>query len=141
MKIFDVEVCAPAVIYLVFSLTQFILDLIKGYYNMAMMKLIVMVCIGTLLNLLCKAGLDIISWIIVFIPFILMSVIVAVLLYAMGLKETTGKLPPVSPTTPSTHVLDNSIVIKYIPPYYHGISNEPIPFYTLYPDVDRNKNN
>ena len=133
MKVLNVEICPPALIYLVFSFTQFILDLIKGYYNTAMMKLIVMVIIGFLLNLLCQAGLDIISWIIVFIPFILMTVIVGVLLYAMGLKETTGNLPPISPTKPATHVIDNSIVIKYIPQYHHGISDTPIPFYKLYP--------
>jgi hypothetical protein len=36
--------------------------------------------------------MTIVSWIIVFIPFIFMSVIVAILLYVFGLDAATGKL-------------------------------------------------
>jgi hypothetical protein len=65
--------------------------------------------IGFLLNLLCQGGLGIISWIIVFIPFMLMTIITAMLLYAFGLNDTTGsfiKTPqntpdPVQPPTPT----------------------------------------
>jgi hypothetical protein len=45
-----------------------------------------------LLNILCVQGLGIISWIIVFIPFILMTVMVSILLYIFGLDASTGKL-------------------------------------------------
>ncbi len=45
-----------------------------------------------LLNILCSQGLGIISWIIVFIPFILMSIITAILLFVFGLDPYTGKL-------------------------------------------------
>ena len=51
-----------------------------------------MVMITFLLNALCQGGLSIISWFIVFIPFILMSVIVTMLLYVFGLDVATGKL-------------------------------------------------
>jgi len=104
-------ICPPALIYIVFSLTQIIIDLVKGLYNTAFMKFIVMSIIGFLLNLLCQGGLGIISWIIVFIPFVLMTIITAMLLYAFGLNDTTGSFikipqntpdqpPPPSPTTP-----------------------------------------
>ena len=33
------DLCPPALIYLVFSFTQIVIDTIKGYYNMATMKL------------------------------------------------------------------------------------------------------
>lgn len=100
-------ICPPALIYIVFSLTQIILDLIKGLYNTAFMKFIVMTIIGFLLNLLCQGGLGIISWIIVFIPFVLMTIITAMLLYAFGLNDTTGSFTknpqdtPVQPPTPT----------------------------------------
>lgn len=85
-------ICPPALIYIVFSLTQIIIDLVKGLYNTAFMKFIVMTIIGFLLNILCLGGLGIISWIIVFIPFVLMTIITAMLLYAFGLNATTGKI-------------------------------------------------
>ena len=98
-------ICPPALIYIVFSLTQIIIDLIKGLYNTAFMKFIVMTIIGFLLNLLCQGGLGIISWIIVFIPFVLMTIITAMLLYAFGLNDTTGsfiKTPQNTPDQPPT---------------------------------------
>ena len=86
------ELCAPALIYIAFSLTQVIIDTFKGLYNTAFFKFIVMIVITFLLNALCKSGMSIISWIIVFVPFIFMSVIVTILLYVFGLDAATGKL-------------------------------------------------
>ena len=112
-------ICPPALIYIVFSLTQIIIDLVKGLYNTAFMKFIVMSIIGFLLNLLCQGGLGIISWIIVFIPFVLMTIITAMLLYAFGLNDTSGSFinvpqnmpaqPPVpipNPATPPPQTID-----------------------------------
>jgi len=107
-------ICPPALIYIVFSLTQIIIDLVKGLYNTAFMKFIVMSIIGFLLNLLCQGGLGIISWIIVFIPFVLMTIITAMLLYAFGLNDTSGSftqnpqnMPPTPiPTTPPIEIID-----------------------------------
>jgi len=95
-------ICPPALIYIVFSLTQIIIDLVKGLYNTAFMKFIVMAIIGFLLNLLCQGGLGIISWIIVFIPFVLMTIITAMLLYAFGLNDTTGSFIKNPQNTPSS---------------------------------------
>lgn len=86
------NLCAPAWIYIAFSLTQIIIDTFKGLYNTAFFKMIVMIIITILLNALCSAGMSIISWIIVFIPFIFMTVIVTILLYVFGLDPATGIL-------------------------------------------------
>lgn len=86
------SLCAPALIYVAFSLTQIIIDTFKGLYNTAFFKVIVMIIITILLNSLCQSGMGIVSWIIVFVPFIFMSVIVAILLYVFGLDPATGKL-------------------------------------------------
>lgn len=86
------NLCPPALIYLIFSLTQIIIDIFKGLYNTAFFKFFVMIIFTILLNVLCSQGLDIISWIIVFIPFILMSIITAILLFVFGLDPYTGKL-------------------------------------------------
>ena len=87
-----VKLCAPALIYIAFSLTQVVIDTFKGLYNTAFFKFIVMIIITLLLNALCQSGMSIVSWIIVFIPFIFMSVIVAILLYVFGLDAATGTL-------------------------------------------------
>lgn len=87
-----VNICAPALIYVAFSLTQIIIDTFKGMYNTAFFKVIVMIVITILLNALCQGGMTIISWIIVFVPFMFMSVIVGILLYVFGLDAATGTL-------------------------------------------------
>ena len=38
------------------------------------------------LNYLCERGLGVVSWIIVFVPFILMSIIISVLLLTLGVS-------------------------------------------------------
>jgi c-di-AMP phosphodiesterase-like protein len=85
-------ICAPVIIYLGFSISQILIDTYSGLYNMALMKFMVMIIISVMLNILCSHGLGLISWMIVFIPFIFMSVIVVTLLYLFGLKATTGKI-------------------------------------------------
>jgi len=87
-----INLCAPAIIYLIFSITQILIDTFKGLYNTAFIKFIIMIMITLLLNILCQSGLGTISWIIVFIPFILMTVIVSMLLYIFGLNASTGTL-------------------------------------------------
>ena len=86
------KICPPALIYLIFSLTQIIIDTIRGSYNVAFMKVWITVIFTILLNFLCQRGLGIISWFIVFIPFILMTLIVSILLLMFGLDPTTGKI-------------------------------------------------
>lgn len=85
------EICPPALIYLVFTTTQILIDTFKGMYNIAFIKLWVALIFTILLNFLCNKGLGIISWIIVFIPFILMTVIVTLLLVMFGLDPLTGR--------------------------------------------------
>ena len=91
------KLCPPALIYLSFSLTQIILDTFKGLYNTAFLKFWVMIIFTLLLNILCSHGLGIISWIIVFVPFILMSVITTILLYVFGLNPETGTINVTNP--------------------------------------------
>jgi hypothetical protein len=87
-----INLCVPAIIYLIFSITQIIIDVFKGLYNTAFMKGIVMVMVTLLLNILCEKGLSFVSWIIVFIPFIMMTVVVSMLLYVFGLDASTGSI-------------------------------------------------
>ena len=86
------SLCPPALIYLIFTVTQIGIDIVKGYFNTALMKLWQTVIFTILLQFLCNAGLGIISWIIVFIPFMLMTVITIMLLTVFGLDPKSGKV-------------------------------------------------
>lgn len=100
------RICAPALIYLVFSITQIMIDTIKGMYNVAFIKIWVALIFTILLNFLCNRGLGIISWLIVFIPFILMTIIVTLLLTMFGLDPLTGRRPRervIVPGSPQRH--------------------------------------
>jgi len=84
------SICGPALLYIAFSLTHILIDLFKSLYNTAFLKFVVMIIFTIILNLLCQQGLSIISWFIVFIPFIFMSVISSLLLIAFGLNPQKG---------------------------------------------------
>ena len=86
------SICPPALLYIAFSLTQVIIDIFKRLYNSAFIKFIVMVIFTIILNILCKGGLSIISWFIVFVPFIMMTVISTMLLFVFGLSPSSGSL-------------------------------------------------
>jgi hypothetical protein len=113
-----IDLCPPAIIYVIFSLVQIVLDTLKGLYNTAIMKSVVMILVTFLLNLLCQGGLSLVSWIIVFIPFILMTVIVTMLLYFFGLNATTGSMDYTCKKYPDNITVDeNGNIIIYDPTY------------------------
>ena len=85
--------CPPAILYLAFSVTQIIIDMFRGDTNTAFLKFIVMIIFTVVLNLLCSAGLGIISWFIVFIPFILMTYITTVLAFVFGIPKKDNLRP------------------------------------------------
>jgi len=121
----DIDLCPPAIIYLIFSITQILIDLFKGLYNTAVIKVIVTVMVTFLLNILCKQGLTVVSWIIVFVPFILMTVVVSIILYVFGLNATKGTVHPYA-------TKDNSGNILVYDPSYNAATH---PFYYSWPNV------
>jgi len=86
------SLCSPALVYLAFSITQIIIDFFKGHPNVALMKIIVTAIFTVMLEFLCRQGLTWMSWIIVFIPFIFLSVIVGILLFVFGYDPETGSI-------------------------------------------------
>lgn len=144
--------CPPALIYVLFSLTQIGIDTVIGAYNEAFMKIWVASIVTIVLNYLCSIGLSVISWIFVFIPFILMSSITAILLLTFGLEphrlhinipdsdNTYEHNIPHDPRkelidskTNNPHPADNNVIID--PKKHH---NKPV-FFDNYNDADVNK--
>ena len=128
-----INLCAPAIIYLIFSITQILIDTFKGLYNTAFVKIIVMIMVTLLLNILCERGLGVVSWIIVFIPFLLMTVVVSMILYVFGLDTATGKLNydcQKSNTNCGKNITIDSLgnIIIYDPEY--NPSKNPVHYYS-----------
>jgi hypothetical protein len=98
------SLCPPAVLYLGFSVIQIIIDLFRGQQNVAFLKIVVMIIFTILLNQLCMGGLTIISWFIVFIPFIMMTYVTTILLYVFGLNPTQGKPPQPQQVQPDPRI-------------------------------------
>jgi len=82
----------PAILYIGFTLTHIIIDLFNKLYNTAILKFVLMIIFTTMLDLLCKSGLTVLSWIIVFMPFILLTAITLLLLFSLGLSPDQGFL-------------------------------------------------
>lgn len=115
------ELCIPALIYLLFSTIQILIDIYLGLYNTAMIKLIVTIMITLLLNLLCEKNLGIISWIFVLIPLIFISAIVSTLLYVFGMSISIGTTNQKS-YEPTDNVIQPEELIIERPYPRHGLS-------------------
>lgn len=89
--------CPPAFIFFIYSFTQIMIDLFQGMYNTSLLKFIISIVITIGLNYLCIKGFRIISWIIVFIPFIFLAVVTSILLFGLGLDPSRGKIAVHSP--------------------------------------------
>ena len=78
--------CPPAALYLAFSLIQIMIDIFNGENRTAFLKSIVMTIFTIALNMLCQANLGIISWFIVFIPFIFLTYLTTILFLVFGIS-------------------------------------------------------
>jgi len=85
------NVCAPALLYLAFSIIQIVIDMYRGDTIQAFFKFIVMVIFTIVLNAICNSGMTIISWFIVFIPFILMTYVTTILFFVFGINPSKIK--------------------------------------------------
>jgi hypothetical protein len=86
-------ICPPASLYLAFSIIQIVIDMFRGEMDTAFLKFLVMIIFTIALNMLCASGLGIISWFIVFIPFILMTYITTILVFVFGIPKTSDLRP------------------------------------------------
>ena len=102
--------CMPALIFLIYSVCHVIVDMYKEEYDKALMQFFVSAIFTFLLNILCQSGLGIVSWIIVSIPFILMTTIAAILLYSFKVNPATGQ--PLPPPPPPTHPAGTTFPIQ-----------------------------
>jgi hypothetical protein len=117
------ELCAPAIIYLLFSLVQIIFDTVNGLYNTALVKMLTMLIFTSLLHILCDKGLGVISWIIVFLPFLITALFTTQLLIKFGLDPSTGSIniPSEETTAVSDETPTDQDLITSTQPYVINI--------------------
>jgi len=110
--------CMPALIYLIFAVTHVIVDMYKENYDKALIQFFIGAVFTFLLNILCQSGLGIISWLIVSIPFILMTTIAAILVYSLKVDPSTGKPLPATqtPTHPEGTTFPIQVNYTKVPP-------------------------
>ena len=121
------QLCMPALIYLIFSFSHVVIDTYKGLYNTAIIEIWISAVFTILLNLLCMQNLGVISWLIISIPFVLMTVIAALILFVFKLNPATGQALTPTPSTPST---PTPLASKYAFPvstFYGSLGNSSIP--------------
>ena len=82
------KLCAPVILYIGFCLIHIIVDLVQHQYRQSLVKMFVMIILGIVLQVLCNRGLSIVSWLIVFVPFIMFTYITAIIMFVFGLKPT-----------------------------------------------------
>ena len=95
--------CMPALIYFIFAICHVVIDMYRGSYNLAIMEAIIGGLITFLLNTLCTNDMSVVSWIVVSIPFIWMTVIAIILLTVFKLNpfgKPVVSAPPISTEMP-----------------------------------------
>tara|TARA_Y100000816_G_C25653935_1_gene347537 strand:- start:107 stop:400 length:294 start_codon:yes stop_codon:yes gene_type:complete len=85
------KLCFPALIYLIFFIVQVLIEMSNNNINGAILQLISGILITLLLEVLCIKGLNIVSWIIVFIPFIFYTYITFIIYYAFNVNPKNSK--------------------------------------------------
>jgi hypothetical protein len=78
--------CPPALIYVVFFLIQIIIELGNNKYKQALTQTIICIIFTCILQILCNADLSIVSWILVFIPIIMYTYMVLLILMVFRLN-------------------------------------------------------
>ncbi len=80
------QLCLPAFIYLILAIVSIISMLLNGHLGwMVLLKVVFMAFWTWILNLICKAGYEAISWVLVLLPIILM-----ILIFSLAIGVATG---------------------------------------------------
>ena len=83
------KLCGPVIIYIGFCLVHILIDLLYGQSKQAIVKFFVMFVFSFVLQILCMRGLGIVSWMIVFVPFIFFTYITAVIIFVFGMDPSS----------------------------------------------------
>ena len=91
MKSIFNKFCAPAVIYLTFSLAHTMAAISNEDKRGALVQLFLGILVTLLLQILCLRGLNFLSWIIILLPFIFYTYIVLILYEIFGIRVISSE--------------------------------------------------
>lgn len=111
---FTTGLCAPALVYIGFSLVQIFIDIYNGVINNAFLKFIIMLVFTLIINILCDLGYSVIAWFLVFIPIIMMTIISTLLLKVFGLDPKEKDLKSKINNDPSFSDINSDYSKKYV---------------------------
>ena len=80
--------CSPALVYFIFMLVHVFLEMYHKNTKGALLQLLLGLLMSMILQVLCIRGLNIISWIIVLIPFIFYTYMMILLYNVFGLEPS-----------------------------------------------------
>lgn len=81
------NLCPPALVYIVFTSVHVLVDIFETNYKEALLQFLTGLILAALLQYLCYIGLDLVSWIIVFIPFIFYTYMMILLYNIFGFYD------------------------------------------------------
>jgi hypothetical protein len=91
MKIFFIEaLCPPALLYLLYTTIHVALDLSLGLYATSLIKVVMGLAGVVILDALCSVDLGIVSWVIVFTPFVMVALASSISL-GLGIDRMAAK--------------------------------------------------
>tara|TARA_B110000114_G_C15095883_1_gene401392 strand:+ start:2066 stop:2551 length:486 start_codon:yes stop_codon:yes gene_type:complete len=127
-----IPICAPAIVYLFFSIIQITIDVVKKNYSDSIMKLLISIPITYLLNYLCKNGYETVSWVFVLIPFLFMIVVIASITYVFGIQSSGDNIEYIDSKCPPNVSVDDYGNIIVNDPYYDYIRR---PAFYKFPNI------
>jgi hypothetical protein len=86
------SICPPAAVYAVYALTQVAAKIFRTEYTEALIELTASSLFVVLLNYLCSIGRSTLAWLIIFVPFVFMSVLIGLLIFLFGHDASAGRI-------------------------------------------------
>lgn len=80
------QLCSPSIIFVVFLFIFLTVDLYDNKYKPAFEKMMIGIIITALLQVLCYSGLEVIAWMIVFLPLIIYTYMTLIIYSAFGVS-------------------------------------------------------
>jgi len=84
------SLCTPAILFVMIMMFHVIFELYDEKYSMALVKFVSSIVVIVFLQLLCTAHMEIVAWIIVFLPIIIYSYMTFLLFFVFGTNPSTA---------------------------------------------------
>ena len=82
--------CTPSILFVMIMMFHLMFELYDQQYSMAFLKLFCSIVMILFLQLLCSAHMEIIAWVIVFLPLIIYSYMTFLLFFVFGTDPSSA---------------------------------------------------